>query len=412
MAKRRTSTLVALALAAALASALPAAARERRPPPESKRVETVSRTVYERLDKVQKAIEAENWPAAAAGLEAILASGKLNAAEQSLVQQTFGYVYSGQEQYAKAAAAFEKALALGGLPDSAQHNARFNLGQLYLLTGQTDKGIQALEAWFQQAENPSAAAYMLLANAYAGKGDHRAAWRWAEPGLAKMETPRESWIALGAQLNLQLEQYREARRWLEQLVSRWPKRTYWMQLVAVYGQTDEPRKALVAMEMAQRQGYLSGSKDLVRLAQLYVFNGNPYRAGTLLEEGLASGTIEKSRENYELLANAWTLAREYERALGPLGQAAERSGEGDLWVRLGQLHLDAERWSDAEAALRKGIARGGLDHPGEAQLLLGIALYQRGSREDAREAFERAARDPGSAGQARQWLDLLAASPS
>ena len=400
----------AFVAAAALLAAAPAAARDKRPPPESKRVEAVSRAVYEKLGKVQEAMDAENWGAAASGLQAILAPGKLNASEESLVHQTFGYVHSAQEQYPKAVASFEKALALGGLPDSAALNTRFNLGQLYLLTDQNAKGIRTLEAWFQQAENPSAAAHMLLANAYAEKGDYRTAWRWAKPGLEKMDPPRESWMALAAQLNLQLESWTEARRWLERLVNRWPKRAYWLQLVAVYGETNQPRKALVAMEMAERQGYLTTSQERVRLAQLYLFNENPYRAGVVLEEGMAKGSIEKTRETYELLANAWTLAREYERALGPLAQAAERAGDGKLWVRLGQLHLDAERWGKAREVLRKGIARGGLDHPGEAQLLLGIALYQDGELGAARTAFESAARDPNAAGQARQWLQTLAAS--
>lgn len=409
---RRASCLLASLLAAAVLAAPPALARERRPPPESKRVEPVSRVVYEKLGKVQKAMDSENWSAAASGLQGILAGGKLNASEESLVHQTFGYVYSGQQQYAKAIASFEKALALGGLPDTAQANTRFNLGQLYLLTDQPDKGVRLLEAWFETAENPSSAAYMLLANAYAQKEDYRTAWRWAKPGLDKMETPRESWMALGAQLNLQLEDYREARRWLERLVDAWPKHTYWMQLVAVYGQTNEPRKALVAMEMAHRQGFVTSSKDLVRLAQLYLFNEIPYQAGELLERGIASGQVEKSRENYEMLANAWTLAREYERAVAPLAQAAERAGDGELWVRLGQIHLDAERWGEAEQALRKGVARGGLAHPGEAQVLLGISLYQGGRLDAAREAFENAARDPAATGTARQWLQTLSASQS
>lgn len=407
---RLRAALLGAVLAALLAPGTPSGARDKRPPPESKEVEAVSRAVYEKLTKVQEAMDKENWAAALSGAQGILSGGELNSHEEALVHQTLGYVYSAQEQYAKAIASFEKAVALGGLPDSAQLNTRFNLGQLYLLTEQTDRGIRTLEEWFQAAENPSAPAYMLLANAYAQKEDYRRAWSWAKQGLAKMDPPRESWMALAAQLNLQLRDYREAARWLERLVNAWPKRTYWIQLVAVYGELNEPRKALVAMEMAQRQGHLTESRDRVRLAQLYLFNEIPYKAGLLLEEGMAAGHIEKSRANYELLANAWTLAREYERALGPLARAAEQAGDGKLWVRLGQLHLDAERWDEAEKALRKGIARGGLERPGEAQLLLGIALYQDGRLDAARQAFESATRDPRSADPARQWLQTLQAS--
>jgi len=409
--RRRGLRLLTLTLARALATPAPPARADddEREPPATKRVEAVSRWVYEGLTEAQEAMEAENWSEARARLEELLEGPELNSHEEALVRNSLGYVHSGQERYGQAIASFQEALALEGLPESAQLNTQYNLGQLLMMTEQYEEGIEVLESWFAEAKNPAASAYILLANAHAQREDYEEAWRWAEQGLAKMQDPRENWMRLGAQLNLQLENYDTARRWLERLVERWPRKSYWMQLVAVYGQKDQQRKALVAMEMAHRQGFLDESSELVRLAQLYLYNELPYEAAVLLEQGLEDGSIEGDADNWEMLANAWSNAREYDRAVTPLRKAARLSKDSDLWLRLGQLHLDAERWAKAESALREALAAGNLDDPGQARIMLGISLFQRDYLEKARSVFERARAHGGISSQAEQWLEVIAA---
>ncbi len=413
---------------AALFLAAPAAAREpAREAPKTKKVEAVGKKVYNLLNDANMALQEEppRYSAAEQKLNAILAMPKMNSHEEALVHQTFGYLYSSREQYRRAITAFEKALALEGLPDSAQLNTQFNLGQLYMLEEDYDKGIKILTNWFEQASNPPASAYMLMANAYAQKASgtnndkaekaaYRNSWKWAKQGLAKMDKakPREPWMRLGTQLNLALEDYKTAGHWLEQLVRRWPKESYLKQMTAVYGQLNKPRRALVAMELAHMEGYLDESKELERLGQLYLYNEVPYKAAILLDETISSGKVVKNEGNWELLANAWTMAREYDKALKPLERAASAGKNGKLYVRLGQLHIDGERWKDAEAAIRKGINKGGLDSTGEAYLLLGISQFQAESFQSARSSFERASRDKKSAKSAAAWIQAINARAS
>lgn len=401
----------------------PALAREPdREAPKTKKVEAVSKRVYEMLTTANEALQAEppDYKLAEQQLNGILGLSKLNTHEEALVHQTFGYLYSSKEQYGRSIKSFEKALALEGLPDSAQLNTQFNLGQLYMLEENYDKGLAILLDWFEKAENPAASAYMLMANAYAQKAsgttnekaekaEYRRAWEWAQKGLAKMDpaNPREAWMRLGSQLNLALEDYKTAAVWLERLVRRWPKESYLKQLTAVYGQLDQPRRALIATEMAHMQGFLEDSKEIERLAQLYLFNEVPYKAAVLLEQKIGDGTVTKNEKNWELLANAWTMSREYDKALGPLGRAAAESDDGELYVRLGQLHIDGERWKDAESAIRKGINKGGLDSVGEAYLLLGISQFQSGDFGSARSSFERAGRDSKTAKSSRAWIQAI-----
>lgn len=403
--------------------AAPVFAKEpKREAPKTKKVEAVGKRVYTMLTEANEALQAEppKYAVAEKKLNGILGLKKLNSHEEALVHQTYGYLYSSREQYGKSIKAFEKALALEALPDSAQFNTQFNLGQLYMLEGNYDRGISILRDWFDKATNPAASAYMLMANAYAQKAsnsgnektekaEYRNAWKWAKQGLAKMDPakPREGWMRLGSQLNLALDDYKTASHWLEQLARRWPKETYLKQLTAVYGQLDKPRRALIAMELAHMEGYLEDSKELERLGQLYLFNEVPYKAAVLLQEKIGDGTVVKSKKTWELLANAWTMSREYDRALEPLGRAAAAADDGKLFVRLGQLHIDGERWKKAEEAIRKGINKGGIDQVGEAYLLLGISQFQAESFGAARGSFERAGRHEKTAKSSRAWIQAI-----
>lgn len=399
-----------IALASALLCAAPMEAQKeskRREPPKTKKVETISRRIYEALQGVQKAMEEENWASAETKLNAILARKKLNDHEKAQVHQTFGYLYSSKENYKQAIRSFRKAIELNGLPEAAQLNTQFNLGQLYMLTGQYQRGIQTLLDWFKKVEDPAPNAYMLLANAYAQKEDYRTAWKWAKQGLDRMVEPREPWMRLGAQLNLALENYRSARYWLERLVEDWPRESYLKQITAVYSQLGQPRRALVATELAQREGYLNESKELVHLAQLYLFNEVPYKAGKLMESAIQREQVENNKDNYELLANAFTMSRDYDRALSPLGKAASLAKDGKLYIRLGQIHMDAERWAQAEKAIERGIKRGKIKSTGEAYLLLGITQFQRDRFDDARRSFERCANFKKSRKSCLSWQRTL-----
>ena len=409
-----------LALALLFTAAPALAQREpKRAPPKTRKVETLSKRVANLLNEVNAAMLEEDYETAEKRLNRIPEAKQLNGHEESMVHRSFGYLYSSQEKYPRAITSFQRAVDIGGLPDSIALNTQYNLGQLYMLTDDYERGIATLLDWFNKAENPAASAYMLMANAHAQRAasapeaeerkHYRDAWNWAKQGLAKMDPtkPREAWLRLGAQLNLTLENYQDATNWLEQLLPLWPKETYLKQLTAVHGQLEKPQKALIAMELAHKENYLDESKELVRLAQLYLYNEVPYKAAVLMQTRMDDGTIEKEEKNYKLLADAWTLSREYERALAPLAAAAKLSDDGELWVRLGRLHIDSERWKEAGVAIRKGLNKGGLKSKGEAWLLLGITQFQRKQFESARKSFSNAAKDPKTRKSGRQWVTAI-----
>jgi len=222
--------------------------------------------------------------------------------------------------------------------------------------------------------------------------------------LQKAKLPKEPWLQLALSLYFENKRYRDAARILEQLVTRFPKKQYWMQLSAVYSELDENKKALGALEMAYVQGMLNDERELTNLAQLYLFNEVPYKAARVLDKGMADGKIKGTSQSWELLANAWLNARERDKALRPLERAAAASSKGRLYLRLAQVQIDREHWPAARKSLEKALAKGGLPDRGAAQFLLGIAAVSDGQWEAAKKAFHAAAEYKDRKGASEEWL--------
>ena len=153
-----------------------------------------------------------------------------------------------------------------------------------------------------------------------------------------------------------------------------PKKAYWTQLSSLYAHLEQEEKSLAVMQLAYAQDYLVKNNDLRALAQLYLYHSLPYRAGLVLEKAREDGFVEEDAAYWEMLANSWLLAREFDRALGPLQTGAEVSEKGDLYARLGQLYLEREQWKDACEALDSAIEKGDLHDEFTTHLLLAISL--------------------------------------
>ncbi len=331
----------------------------------------------------------------------------LNPYERAQVLRVYAFAAYGKEDLAGARSYLEQAIAENALPPEDQASLRFNIAQMYLAEQNWDQVVASLEKWFESVENPNSSAYYLLALAHYQRNDLEAALAPARKAVELGDEPQESWLQLLLALRLLRQEYPEAVPILEQLVRRFPSKNYWLQLSTVYGVQGEYESALVPLQLAYRQGLLTEDSELRRLAQLLLFLELPYQAAMVLERGFEERKVASDAEAWEMLANSWIGAREYDRAVGPLTRAAKLSESGDLYVRLAQVHLQREKWSDAAEALRLALEKGDLENGADAQLLLGIAYYSQNQPERARGWFARALEHASTREQADAWLKHL-----
>jgi tetratricopeptide (TPR) repeat protein len=237
--------------------------------------------------------------------------------------------------------------------------------------------------------------------------DLDAALEPAQKSMELTDSPQESWLQLLLAIRLTRQEYKEAEPVMLELVKRYPKKLYWVQMSTLYGAQGDYEKALVFLQLANRQGMLTEDEEVRRLAQLMLARDLPYPAAQLLERAFEEKRIREDSNSFELLSTAWIQARDFDRALEPLKRAAEYASDGKLFVRLAQLHLQREEWKEAQSAVSRALEKGGLASPGDAQVLMGIALFSEKEPEAALAWFARARAHAETREEAEVWIQHI-----
>jgi len=348
------------------------------------------------LQEVVELMEVEKYTEALSAMRGVPALDKLSSYERAKVHQIYGSLYASQGQYKDALVAFEKMLREPDLPDSERSQATYNLSQLYLAEGRFDEAIGLLQRWFQTAVNPSPDAYFLLCQAYIQVEKYSDALKPCQTTINVAQERglelKESWYRAMVVVYQQSNDIVNAESWMRRLLVTFPKRDYWLQEVAMLSQLGKEQEEFAAYNLAYRQGLLRSESEWMRLANLYQYHGVPYKAGVVLEEKIKQGVVKPDRRSLELLANSYTLAKEFDKAVQPLARAAALANESHLWERLAQVYIEREEWAKASDALDKAIAAGDLKDPYRTRVLAGITLVNGNKFAEARSSFESARR--------------------
>ena len=380
--------------------------REKKEKPKGRRSQVLSKRAFAIVEDAQNRLAEEDYIGALSLLQQIRDGAKFSAYEKAVALQTEGFVHADQGNYAKTIQAFEKAANSGDLPPRLVSDLIYNLAQLNLAEGRSARALDYITRWFATVEGePTADAYGLKAQIHLVMGDLAAAEQTVRKALSKVEEPRQNWTRLLLSVLLQQERYSEARPILEDAALRWPSvKAFWQQLTAVYYEVKQEELAFVTQQIMHRQNMLKTSKELSSMAQLYLYHDIPIKAARVLQTGLDDGSIEKTEKNYELLAQAYMHAREWDKAIKPLTAAAEKSDKGRFYDQLGQSYLQDEKWRDAEQAFVKALEKGGLRDAANTWLLLGITRTRVEKWDAAIAAFRKAGDDDKTAKDAFRWI--------
>jgi tetratricopeptide (TPR) repeat protein len=161
------------------------------------------------------------------------------------------------------------------------------------------------------------------------------------------------------------------------------------------------------MRLAQTAGVLTDDADFRRLSDLLMHQGIPQQAAEVLEQAIASQSLQADEAAYTKLGTAWFTAGEVDRAVAPLESAARAASSGDAYVRLAIVHVERQDWNAAIAALHSALGRGSLTDTARANLLMGIALYAQGKFAEARDWFTMAAESDAHRQPANDYIAAI-----
>lgn len=376
---------------------------------ERKRTPALREQVYSQLSRAQQLADGGDLNgglAVLANVESKLSS--MNSYERAMLWNFYGFMHYGQDNIDKAISYFSKVVEEDPIPDALLQGTLFSLAQLALGQERYQDSLAYLDQWQQAVGGePQVKALVLRAQVLYQLKRYEAALAPIVAAISQTEKagqrPDENWYVLARAVYFELDQIDNVAAILVQMIKHYNKPEYWVQLAGVYAQLGQDKKQLAVLEAAYVQGYLSKGQDLLNLAQAYFVNDIPYKAGVTLQQAIAEQKVEANLRNLKLLAQSWVAARETDKAVAALAQAAALSDDGELDAQRAQVLLNAERNAEAMAAAEQALTKGGLKQPGNMYLVIGMAALNEQDFNTALQAFATAKQFDDVRRTASQW---------
>jgi tetratricopeptide (TPR) repeat protein len=376
---------------------------------ERKRTPALREQVYGQLSRAQQLADGgdiKGGLAILANVESKLNS--MNSYERAMLWNFYGFMHYGQDDIQTAISYFSKVVQEDPIPDALLQGTLFSLAQLALGQERYQDSLSYLDQWQQAVGGePQVKALVLRSQALYQLKRYAAALAPIVAAINQSEQagqrPDENWYVLARAIYFELDQIDRVAEVLVQMIKHYNKADYWVQLAGVYAQLGHDKKQLAVLEAAHVQGYLTKGQDLLSLAQAYFVNDIPYKAGVTLEQAIGEQKVEANSRNLKLLAQSWVAARETDKAVAALAQAAKLSDDGELDAQRAQVLLNAERNSEAMTAAQQALEKGGLKQPGNMHLVIGMAALNQADFNTALKAFASAKQFDDVRRAASQW---------
>lgn len=202
---------------------------------------------------------------------------------------------------------------------------------------------------------------------------------------------------------------------LEKLLLNHPKKDYWAiylgRLPRKSGFSD--RFALDVMRLKLATGVLAKTDEFMEMSQLALQAGLPAEGKAIVDKGFAAGALGTGAEaerHKRLRDLAIKQDGEARASIDRRAAAAAANKDGNELVQIGYAYASLGQADKAVALIEQGIAKGGLKHPEDAKLRLGLALLQSGkNKAKAMQTLRSVQGNDGAAELGRLWA-LFAAN--
>jgi tetratricopeptide (TPR) repeat protein len=378
---------------------------ERMMPAPREIIPVVSDGLFLKFETVGKLLDEDRFDQALVEMQQ-LERRSLNKYEKAAVWQMIGYVYGVLEHPELAIEYFEKALAAQTLPQFAHQGVLYSLASLYSGEENFQRAIELLQLWFQYEDEPFADAYMLMGSWYAALSQYDDALPFIKKAIALAELPFESWYVLEVDIHFSQENYAEAVPVLKSMLTYWPRRPrYWNMLANAYLQLDDEKAALDVMMTAYNNSLVRDPQRIMALVGLNVAHDTPFTAGSILENEMIAGVVTDDLENLKTLLQIWLSAREYAQAITTIEKIVAIENDGSWLLRAAKIQVKTGDWHGAADSAKRALDAG-VDNPISALMLQGMALTELGEFEEALVLFRKvtAAGDKEEQQSAAAWI--------
>ena len=373
--------------------------------------ETVRPDVGKPLQAAQDLIKAGKYNEALAKVrEADAVSGK-NAGESLLIERMRIAAASGAGDVETAARSFEVLSASGKVAAADKIRMAESIAGAYYRAKDYAKAMQWCQRYFKEGGTSASIRRLLIQSQYLS-GDFSGAAKELTAEVQAAEKsgtpPAEDRLKLLLNAALQQKDNNTYVYAVEKLVTYYPKKEYWVDLLSRMQRKPEfsDRLVLDAYRLSLAIGSMSTANDYMEMAQLSVQAGYPAEAKQVVDKGFAAGVLgagaeaERHKRLRDLVVKK--LDEDKKTQADAQKQAiSEKDGTGSVNAGL-NLVFNGQA-PQGLAMMQQGISKGGLKRPEDAKLHLGFAHLVAGDSAKAQAAFKTVAGTDGTADLARLW---------
>lgn len=381
---------------------------------KTNRVPAMRNRVYTHLSLAQKTGEQEGTEAGLAKLDEIKGRiDQLNSYEQAMLWNFYGFMYYNAEDVAGALKSFEKVVAIDAIPNPLRISTTRSIAQLHMAQEDYNKALDYLNQWKSLINKDlSAGDHVLYAQNYYQTRRFAEAVESISEAVkiteAKNKLPKENWLILQRASYYEMKQAEKVTEVLEKMVRLYNKPKYWIQLSGMYGEIGQEKKQLAVMEAAYQAGFITKGADMNTLAQLYLYHSIPFKAAKVIETAMAEKKIDKEEKYYQLLSQAYVMAKNDDLAVAPLQEAAQLAEHGNFDAQLAEIYVNTEQWVKALEAAANALEKGKLNNPGNIHMAVGMANYNLQRFEQSLYALTKAKEFQKTQNMASQWIAYVA----
>jgi len=371
--------------------------------------EAVRPEVGRPLQAAQELIKGGKYKQALDKLREADAVGGKNANEGYMVERMRLAAASGAGDVETAAKSFE---AVQGRVSGADKLRMIeSITGSYYRASQYAKAQQWGQRYFKEGGTSGAIRTLLIQSQYLS-GDFAGAARELTTEIKQAEaagsTPGEDRLKLLVNATLKMNDTNGYVWALERLVTYYPKKDYWVDLLSRLQRKPNfsDRLALDTYRLSLATGSMTQANDFMEMAQLAVQAGSPNEAKQVLDKGFAANILgvgpqaDRQKRLRELIAKK---VEEDKAGQAASIEEAKAAKDGTGLVNIGLNQVFAGDKAGGLKLMQEGIAKDSLKRPEDAKLHLAIAQITAGEAAKAQATLKTVGGADGTADLARLW---------
>ena len=281
----------------------------------------------------------------------------------------------------------------------------------YYRASQYAKAQQWGQRYFKEGGTSGAIRTLLIQSQYLS-GDFAGAARELTTEIKQAEaagsTPGEDRLKLLVNATLKMNDTNGYVWALERLVTYYPKKDYWVDLLSRLQRKPNfsDRLALDTYRLSLATGSMTQANDFMEMAQLAVQAGSPNEAKQVLDKGFAANILgvgpqaDRQKRLRELIAKK---VEEDKAGQAASIEEAKAAKDGTGLVNIGLNQVFAGDKAGGLKLMQEGIAKDSLKRPEDAKLHLAIAQITAGEAAKAQATLKTVGGADGTADLARLW---------